>query len=109
MNRTLFFLTWIGASFVSTVMKQSIVSPEGVVAINMIILVSILTAACFRWQHMGYHPAWGLLTFIPFAPLYGMVMPKDVKTNGIDTFGKVWVGVIIAMVAFVLIMAALGH
>lgn len=108
MNRTLFFLSLVGVNLITQVMERSIINADSATMIYFVLFASILAAGCYRWQHMGYHPAWGLLTMIPFVSVYGLLMPKDAKTNGIDTFGKIWAGVIIFLVTFVVIMTVVA-
>ena len=105
MNRIFYFLSMFGLNIAATELSRVHVSPDiGLFAIAVIGALAVV-ASCARWENMGYHPGWGLLVFFPFVPIYGFIMPKDMKTNGIDTIGKILsLTVLIVVIAIMIAM-----
>jgi hypothetical protein len=97
MNRTLYFATMLITTISFSAIESSVAIDMTAVVVAFMLIFIQLGAGLFRWQNMGYNKWWGLLTLLPVVPFYGMIMPPNAKTVGIDTAGKVWLGTIIVL------------
>lgn len=103
MNRTLYFLTMLISSVMINSLEHSMAINNVAIVVAFILIFGQLAAGMFRWQNMGYNKWWGLLTILPVVPLYGMIMPPNAKTTGIDTAGKVWLAVLLAIIVLMVV------
>ncbi|MBA3699127.1 MAG: hypothetical protein H0W78_09750 [Planctomycetes bacterium] len=91
----------------------------GMVVLAFIPILGILNLvvspvlACYRMKNVGYHPALGLLIFVPIANIWVgllcLAAPEGYRyTKKLDTIGKVVAGIFIGLIVLVIVMVAIA-
>jgi uncharacterized membrane protein YhaH (DUF805 family) len=109
MTRVFYFLSIVGINILfSLAVAMANVSLSLSLTLMILLIIAQLMVSMWRWENIGHNKWWGLLVIFPLVQFYGLVMPTNGKTNGLDTPGMVLLAVLVILFALSIVIGTPG-